>query len=177
MGRDKAFVHVHGRELVAVAVDALAHAGAARVAIVGGDGERFAALGYDTVTDEFPGEGPLGGLVTALRASSGDTIMVLTCDLPAVTAFEVAAIVEALASSPWAQVAAPLRNGNRQLLTACYRRDALTELERAFLAGVRAIRLGAEGLTVREVDGLDAAHLADADTPEALEGLVAGPPD
>src|SRR3954469_13656774 len=125
MGRDKAFAELHGRPLVLVAARALREAGRERLAAVGGDGAALAALGLEPVADDHPGEGPLGGLLTALRWATTPTVVVLSCDLVALGAREVGAVLGGLTAAPRADVAAPQRGGQAQLLTAAYRRTSL----------------------------------------------------
>ena len=82
MGSDKAFAEVGGRPLVARAADTLARAGADPVAVVGGDAAGLARLGLHRVPDRWPGEGPLGGLITALDTSPRPVTVIVACDLP-----------------------------------------------------------------------------------------------
>lgn len=169
MGRDKALLPVAGRPMATIPARALVQAGSAELFCVGGDAAGLEAVGLETVADHFPGEGPLGGLITALREAAYDIVVVLTCDLPRVTAAEVTAIVAALGADDNAAVAAPVVDGRPQLLTAAYRREvAVGPLLEAFTAGERAVRRGAEGLALAAVEGLTLSHLADADRPEDL---------
>ncbi|MBK9970940.1 MAG: NTP transferase domain-containing protein [Acidimicrobiaceae bacterium] len=73
MGRDKALVPVHGAPMVMHVVSALRSAGCDPVQAIGGDAPALAALGLDVVGDGHPGEGPLGGVITALAASADST--------------------------------------------------------------------------------------------------------
>ena len=87
MGTDKAFVEVDGRPMAGRVAAALRAAGAAEVLAVGGDLDRLPSLGFDrAVPDRHPGEGPLGGLLTALAAAGHDVVVVLACDVPAARA-------------------------------------------------------------------------------------------
>ena len=82
MGTDKALLVVDGRPLAVVAAEALRGAGATDVFAVGGDRAGLEAAGLRWVADRWPGEGPLGALVTALDASTADVVAVLACDRP-----------------------------------------------------------------------------------------------
>ena len=82
MGQDKAFVSYGGRPLADIARRALTEAGAIEVLSIGGDRVRLARLGFVAIPDDTAGEGPLGGLLTALRAAAADWVVVLACDLP-----------------------------------------------------------------------------------------------
>lgn len=168
MGRDKALVEVRGRPLVRHAVDALVAAGAAEVLVVGGDAPALTAFGLDVVADDHPGEGPLGGLLTAFGAAHHDVVVLLSCDLLAPSPDAVRAVVAALAAHPDAQWAAPRSDGRPQLLHAAYRRAGEDHWAAAFAAGERSLRRPAGGVVGVDVPGLDPAVLADADAPEDL---------
>lgn len=168
MGRDKALVAVGGRPMVLAAVEALAAAGAADVVVVGGDPGPLAALGLRVVPDEHPGEGPLGGLVTALAAASEELVVVLACDLPGASAAAVTDVVAALGDAPHAAWAAPVVDGRRQLLFAAYRRSSAAHWADAFAAGERSLRRPADAIAGVVVPGVDPAALLDVDRPEDL---------
>lgn len=168
MGRDKALVEVDGRPMVLAAVEALSGAGAAEVVVVGGDAVALSALGLRVVPDEHPGEGPLGGLVTALGTASLELVAVLSCDLPAATPTAVTMVVAALEGAADAAWAAPVVDGRRQLLHAAYRRSASAHWTEAFAAGERSLQRPADGVAGVVVSGIDPAALADVDRPEDL---------
>ena len=165
MGRDKSLLPVGGRPLAVIAASALEGAGAGTVYCVGGDAPALAALGLDTRPDRYPGEGPLGGLITALAASTDEVVMVLSCDLATVAAAGVTAVLDALADEPSAELAVPLADGRHQFLHGAYRRRSLPHWEAAFAAGERSVHRAAMALTGVEVVGLDPAWLHDVDTP------------
>ena len=168
MGRDKALLEIGGRPLAAVVGDALRAAGAAPVLAVGGDGPALARLGLEAVPDDHPGEGPLGGVVTALRRAPAPVVAVLACDLPGARAEAVGAVVRALAGAPEADVALPVTGGRRGLVHGAWRASALEPLEAAFAAGEWSLAGAVARLLVVDVPGLDPASLADVDVPEEL---------
>jgi molybdenum cofactor guanylyltransferase len=168
MGTDKALLVVEGRALASVAAAALADAGAAEVLAIGGDLDALRALGLDARPDEHPGEGPLGGIITALGVATHDITVVLACDMPAIDRPAVAALVAALQADPDADMAAA-RDGDRlQVLTAAYRSRVRPVLEARFDEGERAVRRATESLVVVAVDDLEPATLADVDRPADL---------
>jgi molybdopterin-guanine dinucleotide biosynthesis protein A len=163
MGVDKATLAVRGRPLVTYPRDALRSAGAREVLAVGGDREALAALGLTVVADEHPGEGPLGGIVTALRVATEPVVVVLACDLPAITCEVVRRLVDAV--GPGVDAAVPVRDGRLEVVAAAYRRRALPRLERAFAAGGRSPSQVISRLTVRELRDLPRGALVDLDRP------------
>ena len=162
MGRDKALVEVDGVPMAGRVAAALRDAGAAEVLAVGGDAEALARLGLTPVADRWPGEGPLGGIVTALHAAAHDVVAVLACDLPFVTGEAITAIVDALGDADADAAVA-------DVLLAVYRRSAcLAPLEAALLAGERAPRHAFDGLDVVRVTLPDPSWAANVNRPEDL---------
>lgn len=180
MGRDKALVEVRGHTLVSIGAQALHDAGASPILAVGGDGEalRAASTLLVPVPDDTPGEGPLGGLLTAFRhaiAAGRDTgalVVVIACDMPGIEAATVRALVDALVGSPHADVAAAVADGRPQPLTAAWRPErAEPVLRAAFARGERAPRHVLPDLVVVPVLDLNPAELVDVDRPEDLARL------
>jgi rhodanese-related sulfurtransferase/molybdopterin-guanine dinucleotide biosynthesis protein A len=76
-----------------VAIDAVRNAGAAEVFTVGGPDRQF---GVRHVGDRHPGQGPLGGLLTACAAAGQSVVVLLACDLPGLDASVVSDLMAAL---------------------------------------------------------------------------------
>jgi molybdopterin-guanine dinucleotide biosynthesis protein A len=167
MGRDKALVEVDGQPMAARVAGALREAGAAPILSVGGDADALAQLGFDVVADEHPGEGPLGGLLTGLRAAEGSIAFVAACDLPWLDATTVEATLDALSAAD-TDVAAPLADGRTLYLCAAYRPSALALLESAFAGGERAVHRAAATLRRVSVEPIDRRAVSDVDTPQDL---------
>lgn len=165
MGVDKALIDVGGRTLAQVSLDALHAAGAAEVFLVGGNPEALAPTGERVVADQHPGEGPLGGIVTALAAARHGIVVVLACDHLSTEAPAVRSVVGALGS---ADVAVPVVAGRMQTMHAAWRRRTLPHLRAVFEGGGRSVLDGLRDLSVvRLLDG-DPCWFADADTPADL---------
>jgi molybdopterin-guanine dinucleotide biosynthesis protein A len=164
MGRDKALIEVGGRPLASIAATAAQDAGADEVFAVGGTG--LERLGLRVVPDRWPGEGPLGGIVTALEAATQDVVVVVACELPFVTGDAVRAVVDAIDGY---DAAVPVIGGRSQHLLAAWHRDAVLEtFRRAMAAGERAIWRAMAPLRVVAVTLGDDGWAQDADDPNAL---------
>ena len=141
MGTDKAFVEVDGVAMAErVAAGARRGGGCDPVVFVGGDTALLARFGRERLPDRYPGEGPVGGVLTALRAV-GDDVVVAACDLPLLDAGTVrvarrrAARRTSTSSSPprtgpqpalaWWSAAA---RTSRRTAVGCRRRRSLHEL-------------------------------------------------
>lgn len=172
MGADKAFIAVGGVPMVLRAVTALRAAGAHPAAVVGGDGPRLQGLGLSHVSDRYPGEGPLGGIITALDAADAPLVMILSCDLTEPSPEAVAAVLDHAAAVETADVAAPVVGGRRQWLHAAWRAACLPALEAAFARGARGPSQAASDLAVATVPepegGWTSGAFCDADRPADL---------
>lgn len=166
MGSDKATLVVGGRALALIAADALEEAGAGEVFAVGGDPTALRGLGLDHVPDRWPGEGPLGGIVTALLSARHEVTCVLACDLPGVMAGAVQEVVGALDLGGDSAVATA--GGGTHPLIAAYRRSALPTLEAAFESGERAVGTVLGSLDVRFVPLSHAEWARNANFPHDL---------
>ena len=153
MGRDKALVEVDGVPMAERVAAALRDAGATAIARVGG------ASG--DVVDAFPGEGPLGGLITALRWAGGDAVVTAPCDMPWIEASHVQALVDALGDHDVALA-------GDQHLFAAWNASALPKLEAADDAGERAPKRALSNLRTAVVALPPGPWSADVDTPDDL---------
>ena len=180
MGTDKAFIEMAGELMVVRAVDALRSAGAAPTLVVGGDSGRLDALRLDHVPDRCPGQGPLGGVITALGAlgplgvSGRDAVVTLPCDVVAPEAAAIRCVLDALAATdPSAvDVVVPLGGGAPQWLHAAWRRECLHRLSEAFARGLRSPRGAASELRTITVEVPGTGWFRDADRPEDLPAGV-----
>jgi molybdenum cofactor guanylyltransferase len=164
MGADKATIPVAGVAMARLAAEALVAAGCSPVVAVGGDRTELTALGFEYVADEFPGEGPLGGVLTALAV--GSPVAVVACDLPNLRAKTLIALVEALGDHD----AAIARSDRAEPLCAVWSQRAASQLRAHFQAGERAMHRAIEGLDIAWVP-VPAADLRNINTPGDLGSL------
>jgi molybdenum cofactor guanylyltransferase len=169
MGRDKALLEIGGRPLIALALEKLRALGLQpRIAGSRPDLAAFAPV----VPDNFPGSGPLAGIVAALAASDADPNLFLPVDLPNLpVAF--LSWMAGRAEASGAAATLPLLAGRPQPLCAVYHRSLLPGLRAALAAGqykvIPAIETAARGA----LDTFEVEALASALIPE---GWPAHPP-
>jgi molybdenum cofactor guanylyltransferase len=149
MGRDKAMLELDGVPLV-VRAARLAHAVAADPTIVGAP-ERFGALGWKAIADDFPGSGPLGGIATALGASDAEWNLVIACDLPYLTNAWLEFLAKrALASD--ADAVLPMNTRGAEPLCAMYHKRCDRVIRAALARGTRKVTDGLAGLRISEIE-------------------------
>jgi molybdopterin-guanine dinucleotide biosynthesis protein A len=169
MGTDKALLEVGGAPMAVRVADELRAAGAQRVVCVGGAVNELRALGMDAEPDQHPGEGPLGGLLSAFDVTASTALLIAPCDLLAPDASAFARIIETLFDAS-ALAVVPVVGSVRQPLNAAYRQGARGPLQVQFDGGERSVRRALLALDVVELEGIDPSALADADAPDDLEG-------
>lgn len=145
MGRDKALLLFDGLPMVSRVASALRAGGCDPVLAIGGDAAALARLGLETIEDRWPGQGPLGGVITALEHFSHSTptspeiVVVAACDLPRLSAEAVTDLVQALINDdPNADLAMAMTD-REQPMCAAWRPDAAAALLADFAAGGRRL--------------------------------------
>ncbi len=171
MGRPKATIEVDGTAMLDRAVAALRAGGVEHVLVVGGE-RAWADTADGWLADRWPGEGPLGGLVTGLghlaTDHSDESIVVLAaCDQPWLDGPAVRALVAALHdASALDGVTTHDRSGRRPPFPSAHRLRVAPIASRRFTAGERRAD-AVFGEALGEV-ALDHAVLRDVDTPADL---------
>ncbi len=126
----------------------------------------YAPLGIESLADEPPGIGPLGGLVALLRRGGNAHVLAFACDMPFVGRALVERLVGFAGDSP---AVAPRRDGKWEPLCARYdpRRILPVALDHVRLDHRSLQRLlDAAGATELPLEGREAEELRDWDTPE-----------
>ena len=152
-GRDKALAELAGQSLLSRAASLLA-AVCPTVKIVAPPG-KYTDPPAPLLRDLWPGEGPLGGIVTALHdlpaASERHAALIVSCDMPFLTPDFLAALASRALQSP-APIVAPVSSFGLEPLCACWRSDALPVLESAFSSGIRKVTQAMNLLPIETLD-------------------------
>jgi molybdopterin-guanine dinucleotide biosynthesis protein A len=122
-----------------------------KVIVVGGSQDTADALNCSFVADSFPGEGPLGGLVTAIRSVSTEILCVLPCDVPRVTPYRIQQLVTAVAGFRLNDASVLTASREHWLCSSWRVSSCLPVLEKCFADGERAIHRAVNSLTIRRV--------------------------
>jgi molybdenum cofactor guanylyltransferase len=140
-GADKALAQLGGKTMLARMRELLGSV-AKDVRIVAASAE-YGDGSIRAVPDRWPGEGPLGGIITALedareREASTTHCLIVSCDMPFLNA-QWLEYLSAYAASHEAEIVAPRSRQGLEPLCACWRVGAAEPLRQLFESGMRKI--------------------------------------
>lgn len=163
-GTDKALVHIAGKSMLRRTGELLASV-CDDVTIVAPAG-KYPDSPWPVLADRWPGEGPLGGILTALHHANKSVLptearatehgpssflLIVSCDMPFLTHEFLAHLREqALQSS--ALVVVPESASGLEPLCACWRTNALAAVQAAFDAGIRKVTEAMKHLPMEVLD-------------------------
>jgi len=156
-GRDKALVDIDGEPMLARMI-ALLRGVPMAVKMIAGRG-KYESFGVKIVEDRWPGEGPMGGIITALEDSAKSATpyewnLIVSCDMPFLTREWIAFLCERARNSEAQVILAHSAHGPEPLC-ACWRSDAADTLRAAFERGVRKVTQGISLLRAEVLDERD----------------------
>jgi molybdenum cofactor guanylyltransferase len=86
MGRDKAWIELDGRPLIARQIDCARSVGASEIFISGRASVDYSHFECPVLIDDLDDAGPLAGIERALAAAAAPLVLVLAVDMPRLTA-------------------------------------------------------------------------------------------
>jgi molybdenum cofactor guanylyltransferase len=155
-GRDKALVEFDGQPMLARMMKLMR--GVTKNVKVVTAPDKYAEFGAQLVADRWPGQGPLGGIITALEDAAQSAMrpewnLIVSCDMPFLTQEWLAFLGERAAKSN-AQVVFARSGTGPEPLCACWQTDAAAKLRSGFERGVRKVM---EGIALLRAEVLDEA--------------------
>lgn len=155
-GSNKALFAVNDKPMARVVADIMSTANIDDVFVVGDSQVTADALGLSFVADSYPGEGPLGGLISAMRNVSNGILCVLPCDVPRIHAGRIEQLVKVIADSNEVDVAILMTTREHWLCSSWRVSTCLPVIEECFAAGERAIHCAVGTLVVQRVMAFEA---------------------
>ena len=155
MGRDKAFVKLHGKPLIQHTLDRCASLGQAETIIIANNPAAYAHLGLPMHGDALPGKGALGGIYTALLRAKYDAVLALACDMPFVNSGLLRFMLSQLDAHT--DIVAPRVDGYPQGMHAIYRRTCLDAIRQRLIRDRLKIIGFYPAMRVRYLDEADYA--------------------
>lgn len=83
MGTDKGLVKIAGKPMIQHILETLSSLNK-KITIIAHDSD-YEQFGLPVIHDRIPDKGPLGGLYTALKTSTSERILLVSCDMPFIT--------------------------------------------------------------------------------------------
>lgn len=170
MGRDKALIEVDGVAMVDRTAALLMAAGCAPVVAIG---PSHLAGAVPVLADRFPGDGPLGAVITALTHAvsvEATGALVVACDLPDLDVATLSSLLAARTSDSSAASLTIAVTDRLEPLMAVWTSACLAPLARLFEAGERSVQRAIDtidGLSTVEIS-VDAARIRNVNTPDQL---------
>lgn len=162
MGRDKATLVVDGKPMAVRVADALWESGCHPVECQGGDVEAMAQYGLDGCVDDEPGQGPVAGIVQAMRRHPGADVVVSACDLVDLDAQTISALVGTAVQRNDVDACVAVSGGQRHLV-AYLRARAVDRID-----GIVAYLDALDRLSVVDVE-VGAGSVVNLNSPEDIE--------
>lgn len=153
-GRDKALVEFNGKTMLERAIELLRRV-TEEAAIVAAAG-KYPRAGARMIADRWPGEGPLGGIVTALLDAASfsakpEWALIVSCDMPFLSE-EWLRFLTGRAVKSRAEVLVANSARGPEPLCACWKVAAATRLEEEFLSGTRKITQAMQAIRTEMLD-------------------------
>ncbi|HUL34263.1 MAG TPA: molybdenum cofactor guanylyltransferase [Candidatus Eisenbacteria bacterium] len=164
-GVDKALVEFDGKSMLQRSCDLLS--AACKSARIIAPVDKYPQAAVPVIADKWPGEGPLGGILTALYHAeeisyalagartagleSRSFCLILSCDMPFLTLEWLIHMVDRAAISK-AEVIVPKSQNGLEPLCACWRTDAAPAIQSSFKGGVRKVTEAMKRLRMEVLD-------------------------
>jgi molybdenum cofactor guanylyltransferase len=174
MGGDKALLPYRGTTLAVHAAEAAREA-TDSVALVG-PARLYGGLGFPVLEDHYPGEGPLGALLTVLESTKSSWNLLLACDMPSVDGCLLAALFERAEECGGDCLAPLLPGGQTQPLCAVYHASCREAVERLFQQGVRRMKQALEALHTEYYPVDNALCFENMNTPDDFDAHLSSAP-
>jgi molybdopterin-guanine dinucleotide biosynthesis protein A len=147
MGQDKALLEIAG-EPILVRIARLAESFTERVKIIGRP-ERYSRFSWPVIPDVRTGQGPLAGVVTALK-NGADWNLILSCDLPYLTSDWIEWLVSRRFETR-CQAVVPESDSGLEPLCALYRKECYPTFAEALEKGALKLRDTVEQLQIDRI--------------------------
>ena len=153
-GKDKALVELGGKTMLARTTELLASV-CSQAMIVAAEG-KYAGAPAPLLIDRWPGQGPLGGILTALQSSAlpgaeSTWNLIVSCDMPFLTREWLEFLCQRAQRSAGQVVVAESTNG-LEPLCACWKTASMPAVQAAFHSGVRKVSEAMKRLPTEVLD-------------------------
>jgi molybdopterin-guanine dinucleotide biosynthesis protein A len=167
MQQDKSLLTIQGQPLIAHIAKQLTPV-FPEVFIGSNEKNKYAFLGLPIIADQTPGQGPLMGILSCLKAARYDRVLIVACDIPTI---DISFVRQLIRLSQDADIAIPLSAGGRhEPLLAVYRKSVIPRAEALLASHKRRIVEVFDGLIVKTID-MPSGWYHNLNTPEDLDRI------
>lgn len=135
MKTDKGLVNFNGRPLI-LNILAVVQTITDKVILIAND-NRYTELGFQCYSDIYPGNGPMGGIYTGLTHSETKKNIVLSCDMPFMTAEFLTALIKNAGDE---EILVPVHDGITEPLAAVYDSVCKSKIQQNIIEGKLKMR-------------------------------------
>jgi molybdopterin-guanine dinucleotide biosynthesis protein A len=175
MGTDKALIPFQGRRLIERVIERVRPL-ADEMVVISNRPEDYRFLHLPLIVDAVPGRGALGGLYTALLASTAPLVAVIACDMPFVNAELLNSCREMLQIDDWDAVIPRTGNGFEPFHAVYRRNTCLPKVKAALDAGLWKVDSWFDQAKIRFLEPQETQHFdphgiafMNLNTPEDLQ--------
>ncbi|MEA3317930.1 MAG: molybdenum cofactor guanylyltransferase [Bacteroidota bacterium] len=145
MGKNKALIKFKGKTIIEDIVDKLVPV--SKEIIISASDDSYNFLDLQTVRDEIPECGPLGGMYSCMKFAKENAFLVVSCDLPFISN----ALLEYMISqiNNYDAIIPIDSNGRYQPLCACYNKSCLADIQISMQRGEYKIMKAIENLNIK----------------------------
>ncbi len=161
MGRDKSMLLIEGQPMIKYIYDQL-HPHFNQILISSNDISKYSFPGVEVVPDKVTGQGPLGGIASALKSSVNDLNFVTACDIPQVDTVLMKMMLRE--GRDFDAVVPRIGLSQYEPLFAVYKKDTLAAIEAALLSGNNRIIDALNSCRVKYIDLTDTQQLKNLNT-------------
>ena len=136
MGRDKAEIEWRGETLLARTARIAQEVGCPVIVVGRERPDAWTAKAVRFLPDAFPGQGPLGGLATALQAAES-SVLLLACDMPSLTPEALAWLMR---QEPGKHGSAVRHSDHWEPLFSIYTFEVLSLIQKRLTEGKRSLQ-------------------------------------
>ncbi|MHC4460589.1 MAG: molybdenum cofactor guanylyltransferase [Planctomycetota bacterium] len=136
MGTDKSMLLIKDRPIVETISEQL-RGTFDQILISTNEADKLAFLGFEIIPDRIPGQGPLMGIASSLKASANEANFVVACDIPHI---DLTYVRRMLAEAEDTDIVIPTTGDEKyEPLFAVYRKSALKAINEVLSSGGRRI--------------------------------------
>jgi molybdopterin-guanine dinucleotide biosynthesis protein A len=169
-GRPKGLELIDGQPMVVRLAEQVRAAGISNICISTDDPEPYRSLGLKIIPDCYHGCGPLAGIHSALLKTRAETLLVLACDLPAISSTELETLISSAENEP-ALIVYAATESQEHPLCSVVRSELIGPLTTTLEEDKNAVLRFFHGLQHRKVFFHDERPFLNMNVPDDLRAL------